>query len=45
MLEIYIEYDSLYIIKYFELLTANVFTVIFTDCHFDETLFLKLRKK
>jgi hypothetical protein len=38
-LRIYIGFYSSSIIKYLEPLTGDVFTVRFTDCQFDETIF------
>ena len=40
--EIYIGFDSLSIIKYFEPLTRDVFRARFVDCHFDEVNFPSL---
>ena len=39
---IYIGFDSLSIIRYFEPLTEDRFTTRFADCHFDEQIFLLL---
>ena len=36
-LSIYVEYNSPSIIRFLEPLTSDLFTVRFTDCHFDET--------
>lgn len=38
-LEIYVGYESPYIIKYLELLTVDLCTARFVDCHFDESIF------
>ena len=35
---IYVGYDSPSIISYLEPLTGDLFTVHFSDCHFDETV-------
>ncbi|XP_068329618.1 uncharacterized protein [Pyrus communis] len=40
---IYIGYDSPSIIRYLKPLTRDLFTAHFTDCHFDEAVFLSLR--
>ncbi|KAL6582304.1 hypothetical protein OROMI_006318 [Orobanche minor] len=34
--DIYVGFDSLYIIRYLEPLTGDIFTAPFADCHFDE---------
>jgi len=44
-LEIYIGCDSLSITRYLELQTGDVFTVLFTACHFDENIFSFPRKE
>ena len=41
-LEIYVGFDSPFIIRYLEPLTDNVFTTHFADCHFNESVFLSL---
>ena len=41
-LGIYVGYESPSIIRYFELLTGDVFTARFVDCHFNETIFSPL---
>ena len=38
-LGIYVGYKSPSIIKYLELLTRDLFTARFADCHFDEIIF------
>ena len=38
-LGIYVGFNSLSIIRYLEPVTGDVFTVRFTDCHFDENVF------
>ena len=40
---IYVRYDSPLIIRYLELLTGDLFTARFTDCHFYETIFLSFK--
>ena len=35
-------FDSPSIIRYLELLTDDVFTICFTNCHFNESIFLSL---
>ena len=37
-LEIYVGFDSPFIIRYLKPLTGNVFTTRFTDCHFNESV-------
>ncbi|KAL6322691.1 hypothetical protein AAG906_015377 [Vitis piasezkii] len=41
-IEIYVGFDSPSIIRYLEHLTCDVFTPRFTDCHFNESVFLSL---
>lgn len=41
-LGIYVGYESLSIIKYLEPFTEDLFTARFTDCYFDESIFLTL---
>ena len=38
-LGIYVGFDSLSIIRYLELLTGDIFTACFVDCHFNEKVF------
>ena len=38
-LEIYVDFDSLSIIRYLEALTKDVFTARFADYHFNESIF------
>ena len=41
-LGIYVGFDSPSIIRYLEPLTDDIFTTHFTDCHFNESVFLSL---
>ena len=41
-LGVYVGFDSPSIIRYLEPLTGDVFTVRFTNCHFNERVFLSL---
>ncbi|KAM1890817.1 hypothetical protein ACFX14_034164 [Malus domestica] len=41
-LGIYVGFDSPSIIRYLELLTGDIFTARFADCHFDKTVFPSL---
>ena len=38
-LGIYVSFDSPSIIRYLELLTEDVFTAYFMDCHFNDSVF------
>ena len=42
-LKIYVGFDSPSIIRYLEPLTRDVFTARFVDCHFNESVFPRLR--
>ena len=41
-LGIYVGFDSLFVIKYLESLTYNVFTTYFANCHFTDSVFSTL---
>jgi hypothetical protein len=41
-LEIYVEFESLSIIKYMESMTRYLLTARFADCHFNESIFPNL---
>ena len=43
-LEIYVGFESPLIIRYLELVTGDVFTAWFVDCHFSETIFPTLER-
>jgi hypothetical protein len=42
-IKIYVDFDSLSIIRFLEPLTSDVFKERFEDCHFDENIFPSLR--
>ena len=44
-LEIYVGYESLFIIRFLESQISDVFTACFVDCHFNEAIFSALGGK